>query len=340
MAKVPRFACSHTITGACTFRVASSTTHDLTVAAGTYWTDPIYSGAWLRYVDLAAAACYGIEPPGIDDVISSYVDSDGDGVCVLGLSSAHELQFLSHANVTAEGKRLLARLGIPPGTAYPAAGALSVTTRGVLGAWGPNGRAESGSVNEVLAGETGSVSVSADGTAYAVYAADPQRSRLVVLQALAGQYVLRGSRALGASGAAADYSLQTHLYDVLCRGEKVRYYADRAATYTYLTSACSATESAITLASNTGANAGDVAIVNGESMALVQNTTGTTWAVYRFAPVAHAAYEPVGMGGAWVATYLLGEDGGNVNRGEFSPSRRAVNQDRWDVEISLVRAAP
>lgn len=338
MVKVPRFACSHTVTGSCVLRLATdSVSGDATISAGTYWTDP-GAGVASSQSLLQAVADAWLAATGAF-VTPSFVDANGDGVGVAQfVGSPYQLQIAAHSHVTAEGRRLMQRLGVAP---YSGTGlALTLTTSGLLGAWGPGGRAESGSAAEELKGETGAVSVSADGTAYATYSADPQRNRLVVLQALTGQYVHRGARVLGGTGAAADLSLQTHLYDVLRRGERVRYYDDSAGAYASLAVACAAAATTVTLSSNTGASAGGAVCLNGEMATLAANTTGTTWTVTRPNPVAHAAGDPVGLGGSWVGTYVLAEDGGNVNRGEFAPKRRAVNQDRWDVELSLVRATP
>lgn len=335
---IPRLCCSHTVTGTATFVYTAATT--ATIAAGTYWTDPVYGS----YSNTAAANL-----PlkiGSSMTVGGFAGAGSStGTAISGIYyglftfAGGSTQFISgHASVTTEGRRMLRRVGLPTTSTYPAAASGTISAGLVCGIWEPL-YCESSSLIEAQQGETGSVFVSGDGTAYTTRTASPERNRLLVLSGVPGRYVNPSVYFPDGIATPGDYSFDTLMYQWLMRGEQVRYYADKTATYTYLTSAVTATASSITVNSNTNIDVNDILCVDGERMKAIANTSGTTWSVYRHNPVAHATLSPVGVD-AFVATYVLGSDGGNINRGGFNPSRRAPNQDRWDMEIALVRATP
>jgi hypothetical protein len=88
----------------------------------------------------------------------------------------------------------------------------------------------------------------------------------------------------------------------------------------------------------TGIADNDYICINGEWAKVLSGGGTSVLTLMRFAPVAHAKYEPVSKD--FVGTYVLDNSGGNVNMGEFTPTRRAVQQDRWDFSINLLRAVP
>lgn len=331
---IPRLCCSHTVTGTASFVYAYSGNHTVSLTAGTYWTDPIYSGGGLSTCDLLQAVATLISAGGASS--SSYNLNTALGYAAATISTADDTQILAgNAAVTAAGRHALVRLGYPATSSSPPSAGPDIDAGTMGGFWQPT-YCETSSLIENDAGESGAVVVSADGSAYTTYTGDPERGRLLVVQACSGANTHPSTRSTFAS-VGQDVSFKTLIWKWLVRGEKVRYYANTSATYTYVTSAVTATDASIVLKSNTGVTAYSSLIVDGETMYATANTSGTTWSVDRHDPVSHAQYAPVGVN-AFVGTYVLGNDGGNVNRGQFAPQRRAANQDRWDMEIALVRA--
>ena len=166
---------------------------------------------------------------------------------------------------------------------------------------------------------------------------EPLLRRTVMLEALPGGFVnMRQGAYDWTSTSESDQSFEHLVWRWASRGELVRYYADRGATNNYLAAAMTATASSCTLASGTGFTQGGHVCVDGEWMGIT-NVAGAVLTVTRHNPVAHPKYAPSSTD--FVGTYAMAMDGGNINARQFAPSRRAPNQDRWDMEIALVRAS-
>ena len=245
---------------------------------------------------------------------------------------------MSHANVTAQGRLIARRIGVDPATNYPFTKA-STWSSMLVGGWWKSPRGENGNIREPSGGMTGSVVLSDDGTAYTTFTGDSVRRRTVVLGNMPAVEVMSLSPGWPISeDTYTDDSWQTIMQEWLDRGELVRYWADSTATRRYITAAVTITSTTITFDSNTGISANVPLCVNGEWILPLSISAGTTWNVRRRKPAAHAKYAPASP--AFVATYALDDDGGNINRGGFSPSVRALANIRYDMEIALVRATP
>lgn len=350
-ATLPRFAVSHTVAGSAIFAHSNAvgTTFLATIPAGRYWTDTLYTAlapaagspdllqeiAFLIDANLAGAA-----------VTASYVvASDITGIYQGRFSAPESIRFRNEiAGVTTAGRLAMLRIGVDPVRAYPTAGAATVDTMLVKGVWQPS-RGEAGDLDEHEDGY-GSLVRSFDGTAYTLDVGTPQPRRLVELPALPVKETRRRNvfpdiDELGAGSALRDYSFETLMWPWLARGELVRYYADQSVGTTFLTVAMTATSTQAVFSSTpVGFVANTPICIDGEWVYLDSLSAGTTWNLWRTSkmPVAHPIGSPASI--AFVATYALDESGGNVNRGSFAPNRRGPADDRHDLEIALVRAAP
>lgn len=343
-----RLCVSHTVTGTASLRINRSTGagFTITVPSGTYWTDPVYGTA---LVQTSSPCLLGEIAQLLIDAMTgvpltwtkAYVTTAVAGIYQARHDTSETARWrMENAAATAAGRLVARRIGVDPVRAYPEAAADPVDTMLCCGIW-EAGRVESADVDEVQDLDTGGVTISDDGTAYALYTGDPTSRRVLSLAGVSSALTRRRARFPDIKDLSSTYydtSYETLIHQWTRRGEKIRLYEDSSKTFTYLTAAVTATDTTITVASTTGFASDTTVCVDGEWMALISLSSGTTWNVRRHDPVAHSNYAPVGVA-AFVATYLLDNDGGNVNRGSFAPARRAYNDDRFDLSVALVRSA-
>lgn len=342
MAGYPLFCASHTVRGTCTIGIirGAGANSTITVPEGVYWTDTKMRALNTASVpDLFGRVAYLIDTvdTGAYSVEAYPVAADTSTTSVFEATSGSN-KFRPAAS-NAEGLRTMWRLGVSQvrdsGTAFGS------TFEGgyIPGIWGPGNRRErmpSWVPRQQNAG--GSAQAwGGDGWAFSVGA--PSKRRTITLEQVDRARVVVESNAFNAGEVdiSSDYSFESLMWPVLARGERVRIYSDPSLPTTYLTAACTAAATSISVASGTGIANADIIWVDGERMYVLSGGGTTTLDVHRQDPVAHAAYCPVSEG--HVATYVLDVDGGNVNMGEFLPSRRAYNQPRYDLEISLIQVA-
>lgn len=339
--KLPRLCVSHTIyRDDVKIRVLSNTpTNDATTAAftvGRYWIDPVYG----------TAATGGANGPCLLACVAAMVDASAAVVGTVGKSysttssPAYRATFNcasgdfafspQNGNTTAEGRDILRRIGANLVTVSDTVNSGNARTMPyAISVWDPD-RAESGDIDESWDG-FGSHLRMVDGTVYTNDMGNPLPRRMVGFRGLSGSYARDRP-----SDGATRYGFEHIVWPWLARGEAVRYYADRTATTTYLTAAMTAATATAAVADRTGISVNDLVCVGGEWMKVTATGSGAgNLTVTRHAPVAHSNYEPLAKD--FVATYVLDEQNGDVSRRTFAPSRRAVNQDRWDFDIGLVR---
>lgn len=329
-------SCTLTSSGAVQVNISGPSTATLTIPAGRYWTYPSDTvikasdsidaigrfGYLWDTADGGAAQNPVAEPfsPNILGVTASHYANrveDGDGVLA------------ANASTTDIGRRFLSYMGWAKLTDTSGQYA-----QGVRAAWSV--LPESGSTDEVLDG-FGAVVRLGGGAVFTGDLGEPLRRRVVTLAGVPGGYVNQRMGFADNDGQdVSDHSFEHLVWRWGALGEMIRYYADRNATNAYLASAMTATDTSCTLNSGTGFSAGGHVCVDGEWMGIT-NVAGAVLTVTRHAPVAHSKYAPASTD--FVGTYVLAMDGGNINMRQFAPSRRAVNQDRWDMEIALVRTS-
>ena len=333
--KIPQLACSHPVGGTCSERIDTATTDaTVTVPEGRYWLDPFQFGApndladvFADLVDASAATVTGFT--------ATYTTSAAPAYLIYLAATAGDATLaMTHAANTTAGRELVSALGFDPcaDSLNVASGSPRTSLHGIA-AWYPD-RGEAGSIDETWEG-FGSVLRTVGGAVYTADLGDPLPKRLVSFRGLTGEYSL--ARPLG-SFAPTYFGFQEIMWPALARGEFVRYYADRSATKTHITSAMTATATTMAVAERTGFSAAQHVCVDGEWMIVVSGTgSGAgTLTMRRRHPVAHASGSPVSAD--FVGTYTLDDGSGDVSRRGFFPNRRAPNQDRWDFDIGLLRA--
>ena len=332
----PIFAVSHTVPVAATIRFTrNGTAYTATVAIGTYWVDTVGLAAEKLHTVLAtamAAACSQT----VTATMATTEYPTGVTTCgylTLTTAAGGTLKFLAQdAATNDEGRLILRRLG------YPQAGDLAAAvnyTGGVMGGWWKPPRGVSGRLDESLSGETMSVAVADDGTAYPVKLSDPLREYVVSLLGIKSQAV-NSRNATPKVTPLLDVSFKGVIHQWLRRGEYLRYYADASGTYTHLTAAQTAATTTAAIAADTGVALNGELCVDGEPV-VVYSGAASPWGLLRFDPVPHASGSPVGVG-KFVGTYVLAKNGGNINAGQYAPEVRGLNDDRFDMHIALWRA--
>lgn len=341
--KLPRLCVSHTVrSDSASLGIGNTTLDFLTsdLAIGRYWTDPVYStglvasgspcllGAVAALIDAGSANVTGISKAYSSTSSPAWRAS-------FAVDTAGDFRFKPSTTSDPAALEIMRRVGVDLANNSTQVIALggSVVMPYALGIWDPD-RGESGDTDEGWDG-FGSVFRTVGGVVYTSDIGDALARRLISFNGLSGSYTRNRP-----SDGATRYGFEFIIWPFLARGEFVRYYADRSATTTYLTSAMTATSTGAVVASRTGFSTNDAICIDGEWM-VVTGGTGTgagTLTVNRPDAVAHSNYEPVSKD--FVATYALDETEGDVNRAGFTPSRRAVNQDRWDFDISLIRTKP
>lgn len=338
--KYPRLCVSHTVRADnATIRVKSNTpTNDATTAAltiGVYWTDPVYGTALVSSTSPcllgAVAAIVDASAAVVGTVGKAYSTASSPAYRATFNCASGDFSFdPTHAGSTTAGREILRRLGCDLGAASDNVTSGNARTMPfALGVWDPV-YAEVGDTDEAWDGYGGFLRT-VGGQVYTSNLGNTLARRLVAFGGLSGSYTQdRPSDGL------ARYGFARIIWPYLAVGERVRYYADRSAVTTYLTSAMTTTTATAAVADRTGISANDVVCIDGEWVTVTASGSGAgNLTVQRDNPVAHSANDPVAKD--FVGTYVLDEGGGEVNRKGFAPKRRAVNQDRWDFEIPLVR---
>lgn len=320
---------------------------DITIPEGLYWTDPVYSNIG---VGVSTDVCLLGRIAYLLTQITNTVDTNtfeksygSAGSYSAGLRTftlfttalTDSLRWqMADSACTAEGRRTARRLGISQLANDPTAALICNTGRPIGGIWQPD-RGEAGDIDNVQTG-FGSVHQAYDGTIYTTDVGEPMHSRVVTIDGLPAGYARTRARVLDLAASGYDYSFESVVWPWISRGEMVRYYADASdATSTYLDTAMTATtttakiNTAIITANNTPI------CIDGEWMLVTSGANTTTLTVYRENPVAHVKFAPAST--SFVGTFALAADGGNVNRSGYRPRRRALNDDRWDLNIALVQ---
>lgn len=358
MTKLPRLCASTTVRTAASIRAArnsGATPFTLSIAAGRYWFDPVYAGH---------AASDSISAVGRLTYALDTADAGNTYVCAYNSYILTELQksingwtgyltpsttnfqlMPTDAITTDAGRAFLRAWGLPTNQTIPYATLGLDQWLGSLPIWDPV-YGEAGNVREYGDGFAALFKTRGRG-AYALDLGQELPRRFMEFQMLPGGTVnqARSRGVFGDNGEefgtsvggerVGDYSLQWIWRELLSRGELVRYYADRTATATFITAACSATATSITVSSAAGLTANNTIWLDGELM-MITSVLGSVLTVERSEPVAHPIYAPVSRD--FVGTYALDESGGDVSLRSFTPRQRTVRADFWDLSIPLVRA--
>jgi hypothetical protein len=337
--KIQRWCVSQTVKGSCIINVDDGLGNEgnATIPEGVYWCDPVYG----TLATSAAPSLYGQLAYQVDQISSpNIVGSVSSVVTVLTYFKAISYAF-THATgdpvIEADGCTTEA-LRLWPAMSLGAYAATTGLFEGggeyisvLYGCWSPQ-QGEYGSQQEDaenMGGNTRSFS----GYSYGFRVGDPLLRRLIRFSALPEIRVYAGAQTTSPQ---YDYSFESHIWKYLSRGEMVRIYDDYSATHTYLTSAMTKTSTTAVVASVSGISAQTFAWIDGERVYVSSVDGGSlTLTIQRPNPVAHSAYAPVSTDR--VATYVLDNDGGMANMGEFAASRRAYNQTRYDLDIPLLR---
>jgi hypothetical protein len=346
MAKLPVLIPSCTLTSSGAIRVnevaGGGGASTITVPAGRYWNDPSISTSaassdTINALDQLAYLVLGYGAGTVGLYASGSVSVSGltvvPKVAALFMSGADTLQILaSNAATTDIGRKFLEYLGWDW---YTDTAASNTPTAQGWAAYFRSPLAESGNTDEMSESMSAVVRLGGGGV-YTADLGDPLVSRVVSLAALPGRLVnQREPGADNSSDSADSLAFRKLVWRWASRGELIRYYADSASTITGLSAALAKNANTCTVLSASGISAGTAICIDGE-WCEVTNVASTTLTLLRAQPVAHPKYAPVSTD--FVGTYALDTDGGNVNMRSFKPSRRAVNQDRWDMDIPLVRA--
>jgi hypothetical protein len=353
--KVPRFCCSHTVRGTATIRIMSAAESSKTIAEGVYWTDPVYVVADAVPVDLFYVVKNTINdaaflvPYLLADLATYGPDTYAGLKCELFQANAAAIGKYYKASAsqnTSEGRRLLHRLGLSQviDSATTTGGGLSIVSNAVPGIWAPAGRGISSRRLERRGAGQSAVSGAHGYGVSAFRNGDPLTFANIVIEGLQERWVYsRGQVSVGSketvvnafADAEIDASVERLLWDVLQRGEMVRYYEDASAATSHLTVAVAISDTTITLADTTGFANGDMVWVDGEPMRCEGVTSGTVLAVDRQFPTTHPNYAPAAN--AFVATYTLDQQG-NMGLESFVAPSRGYYQDRYDIALPLRRA--
>ena len=335
--KVQRWCVSHTVKGTATIRVTDGVANaDTTIPEGVYWSDPVY-GSLMTSV---APSLYG--------KFAYLLDANATAVCALTEASLGSVFYnfrtakytvtgglgdwwVSAAGCTTEGLRLLKPLCLRPmnDTSVLLDGEIISYTEGC---WRAN-QGEYGSEQE-QAENMGATTRSFSGYGYGFRIGEPLRRRLIRFSGLPHAFTWNTSITVY-NQSQFDYSFQSNVWNYLARGEMVRVYDDESATHTYLSAALTATATSVSVASGSGISNSTKIWIDGEPVIVTSGGGTTTLKVERPFPVAHSIYAPVSTDR--VATYVLDNDGGNANMGEFTAERRAYNQTRYDLDVPLLR---
>jgi hypothetical protein len=349
MTKIPLLCCSHTVKGTATISVladAPTGAFTVTVPEGRYWTDPFVGALGgeggspaVATTDLIARIAYLMDAA-TTGAASVFASTYGGGLTysyfyrssIEDTASQVIWQFRGgNASTTTAGKKILGRIGFNKYADEPAARAAdNISIDCVGGVWTPN-RGESGDVDEP-SDAFGGTNRSAGGVAYPFSYGDELPRRTIRLQSLPG--VLARWRDPGASE--DDFSFENLIKPYLLLGERLRYYADRSATATYLTAALSATAVSASVKHTTVAT-NDWICIGGEWCKVTAGGGTTTLTLRRPRAVAHAIYTPVSLD--FVADYALDADGGGISMRSFTPERTSNAADYWDIDIPLVRTS-
>lgn len=339
MATYPLFCASHTVRGTCTLGTIDGTgaNSTVTIPEGVYWTD---------------VATQGHAASNLWSKVNALIDADDGGA--YGMSVTCSAQSLGRysmswdasisssgkfrpAGANAEGLRVYQRLGVSRTTNSPVTFFQTVEGGPPYGVWTPGNRAEVMPSWTHTQGNSGTSGEAWGGKAWTFSVGEPSKRRLIQLnQVDRGRVKIEdGSINIGDVDTDNDYSFETLLWPYLARGEMVRVYSDRDVTATYLTSDVTATATTLPIALGTGIANGDTIWLDGERIYVVSGGGTSTLTVERPDPWAHDAGAPLSL--AHVATYVLDEDGGDVNIRGFTSQRRGSNQTRYDMSIALVQ---
>jgi len=338
--KTPVLLPSCTITSSGAIRVYDSggggTEATITIPAGRYWTYPggsvIEASDSIDAVGLFAYlwdAAYGGQAAEPQNAGPTYLGATG--YFFQNLVSSGSAVYAASANTTANGRTLLTYMGWDPRTSQGAAA--NVEAQGLRTEWAL--LPESGDVDEKSEG-FGAVVRLGGGAVFTGDLGEPMLRRTITLDGIPGGFVNRRQSASDTSTAQMDASFEHLVWRWAAKGEMVRYYADRSATNAYLTAALTSTAVTCSVSTTSFAN-GQSICIDGEWVGVTSGGGTANLTITRHNGVAHSKYAPVSSD--FVGTYVLAVDGGNINMRQFDPSRRAVNQDRWDMEIALVRTS-
>jgi hypothetical protein len=344
-AKQPRLVMGIYVGATCTINIlggASSLT--LTIPTGTYWVDPILSGI------VTAASAGNIDAVG---VLTNLLDAADSGATYTFAYASADSATISqmrawgwtitrstgtfsirgaNAGTNAEGKRFLRFIGADQ--LLDDTAALTQASHVSPAIWDPL-RGEDGSPEEEPEGEA--TTVRTQTVVYAFDIANQLLSRVVSFPALKALAVKRRSDS-DDSSVDIPVNFETTMWPWLLAGNPVRYWADKNALQnTYLSAAMSATATSFSIPVNSAFPNKTMVCVDGEWMVVRGGTGTTTVNVRRDNPVAHSKYAPVSSD--FVGTYVIKEDGGNINGKGFRPKRRSEADDRWDFALALDRTA-
>lgn len=335
----PLLCASHTVRGTCTIGTIRGTGANATITLleGVYWTDPFTAGHNSNIIeavkDLLEAAdpgTYGMEASYLPQTFGRYTsfwEATGGGTGKFRPAGANT-----------EGLRVYQRLGVSRTRDSATTFGATVEGGAVYGVWAPGNRAEvMPSWAHTQDNNTASSNQAWGGRSWSYSTGEPVRRRLMELQQVDRAYVKSetGLINVGTVDDDDDFSFETLMWPYLARGEMVRVYSDRSATTTYLTADVSASATSIAVASGTGIANGDTIWLDGERIWVVSGGGTATLTVERPDAWAHDSGAPVSK--AHVATYVLDEDGGDVNIRSFTSARRGSNQTRYDMSIALVQ---
>jgi len=348
--KLPALVAGITVpTGGAAIRYTSTAgAATVTVPAGTYWADMVLGA--IKAIDSACAlgqlaylidtadtgstytAQYNAE---LGSAVATEQGWDGFDFRYSTLTrAAGVVQLLpTNAATTAAGKRFLEALGFA--SFVDSASAAGINGLGMIPFWAST-RGETGDVDEFDDAFAATVRAYG-GVAYGFQFGRPLARRIVTLDAVPGSVARMRVGRFSSAADGADPSLEGLIWERVMRGEPLRYYADPSVAAAYLSSGMTATQSTAVLDSATGFAAGDTIWIDGERCFITSTASAPTIDIQREQRWAttHAKYSPVSQD--FVGTYHVDEDGGNCNALGFKPERRGINQDRWDIEIPLVR---
>lgn len=338
--KMPRLCQGLVVTGTTNINfLGNITSYTVSIPQGTYWNDPIYSSVTasdnpdalgqLRYlidaIDTGATYTSAWVAPTVDGDFNCYKDN------YISRSAGTFNIRGSNAGTNTAGQRFLRFVGYDGGSDY---GSFTVNYPNMGTAIYDPLRGESGDMEETSTG-FGTTGRTVGGVAYGYDVGAPLLSRMITMT-MPGKNVRR--RANSASPSAYVMTdFESLMWPWLSRGNPVRYYADgkTAANSTYLTAAMTATSTTCTTSAVLPTSYRAQICIDGEWCRVQAGAGTTTLTLLRDQPVAHGAYAPISTD--FVGTYVLAQSGGNINMRGFNPSRRAVNQDRYDMAIALDR---
>jgi hypothetical protein len=336
----PRLCIGVVVVGTCTINVldGGGNSRTLTIPPGTYWVDPLYSGI---------VASGTLDAVGILTQLLDTADTTGTYTCLYASGTSGEMTGwgsqitrntgtfnvrASNAGTNTDGRRFLQAIGFDQ--FGDMASGISNSSRGSLAIFDPL-RGENVNPDEVPKGFGVTVETEG-GTAFTADLGSPLLARIISFPGLKASSTKRRFDSVGPLALALNF--ESTMWTFLTRGAPVRYWGDKNAVQnTYIAANMSATASSFTTPVNSVYADQTIICVDGEQMFVASGNGTTTTTVYRDRDkaVAHSKYAPVSTD--FVGTYVLGTQGGNVNQGGFNPKRRADYDDRWDLDLSLVR---